>query len=53
MTSSATHSAARIPRWRSCRLPGRARMLLTGGTYDSVAGGIADDTMNDAVTSAP
>jgi len=27
--------------------------LLTSGTYDSVAGGIAYDTMNDAVTTAP
>ena len=30
-----------------------ATELLTSGTYDSVAGGIAYDTMNDAVTSAP
>ena len=30
-----------------------ATELLTSGTYDSVAGGIAYDTMNDAVTAAP
>jgi 2-methylisocitrate lyase-like PEP mutase family enzyme len=29
-----------------------ATELLTSGTYDSVAGGIAYDTMNDAVTAA-
>ena len=27
-----------------------ATELLTSGTYDSVAGGIAYDTMNDAIT---
>ena len=27
--------------------------LLTSGTYNSVAGGIAYDTMNDAITVAP
>jgi hypothetical protein len=27
--------------------------LLTSGTYNSVAGGIAYDTMSDAVTTAP
>ena len=26
--------------------------LLTSGTYDSVAGGIAYDVMNDAITAA-
>jgi len=30
-----------------------ATELLTSGTYDSVAGGIAYNTMNDAVTAAP
>ena len=30
-----------------------ATELLTSGTYHSVAGGIAYDTMNDAVTAAP
>jgi hypothetical protein len=30
-----------------------ATELLTSGTYDSVAGGIAYATMNDAVTAAP
>ena len=30
-----------------------ATELLTSGTYDSVAGGIAYDTMNDAITAAP
>ena len=30
-----------------------ATELLTSGTYDSVAGGIAYDTMNNAVTAAP
>ncbi len=30
-----------------------ATELLTSGTYDSVAGGIAYSTMNDAVTAAP
>ncbi len=30
-----------------------ATELLTSGTYDSVADGIAYDTMNDAVTAAP
>jgi hypothetical protein len=30
-----------------------AAELLTSGTYDSVAGGIDYDTMNDAVTAAP
>jgi hypothetical protein len=30
-----------------------ATELLTSGTYDSVAGGIAYDTMNDAATAAP
>jgi hypothetical protein len=29
-----------------------ATELLTSGTYDSVAGGIAYNTMNDAVTAA-
>ena len=30
-----------------------ATELLTTGTYDSVAGGIAYGTMNDAITAAP
>ena len=30
-----------------------ATELLTSGTYDSVADGIAYDTMNDAITAAP
>ena len=30
-----------------------ATELLTSGTYDSVAGGIAYDTMNDAITATP
>ena len=30
-----------------------ATELVTSGTYDSVAGGIAYDTMNDAITAAP
>ena len=30
-----------------------ATELLTSGTYNSVAGGIAYDTMNDAITAAP
>jgi hypothetical protein len=30
-----------------------ATELVTSGTYDSVAGGIAYDTMNDAIKAAP
>ena len=30
-----------------------ATELLTSGTYDSIAGGIAYDTMNDAITAPP
>jgi hypothetical protein len=34
-------------------MPRAATELLTSGTYDSVADGIAYNTMNDAVTAAP
>ena len=35
------------------RSPSGATELLTSGTYDSVADGIAYDTMNHAVSAAP
>lgn len=45
--SSAIAQAAYVVAVRAATEP------LTTGTYDSVADGIAYDTMNDAVTAAP
>ena len=39
MTSSDTLSAARVPRWRRCRLPGRAPMQKPLASLDLISGG--------------
>ena len=50
---AAARAAARgIPFWINARTDVFLE-LLTSGTYNSVAGGIAYNTMNDAVTAAP
>ena len=50
---AAARAAARgIPFWINARTDVFLE-LLTSGTYDSVAGGIAYNTMNNAVTAAP
>jgi hypothetical protein len=38
MTSSDTLSAARVPRWRRCRLPGRARKQKPPASLDLISG---------------
>jgi hypothetical protein len=53
-TASQTSSGAPVVTGPAYAVAVRAATeLLTSGTYDSVPGGIAYDTMNDAVTAAP
>jgi hypothetical protein len=40
MTSSDTPSAALIPRWRRCGLPGRARKQKPLASLDLISGGV-------------